>query len=287
MPLSGRSEWRPRGAVDLGKIATNGSTGGRNALAGRGGEAIVNPAELSFGFVERCGLHRSMQALFDDLADCVRALGIDHLILTRLPVPEEGLEGVVLEQNWPSAWFRRYGRRNYFSHDAVGQWAVRTKRPFLWKETPPDLAARPEFRRISGEAREFGLADGFVVPMCSARGRQAALSFSSRHKCEFGTRERAALHLMALYAYGAAMQLVGEHGRIGRLTEREQEVLRWAADGKTAWETSVILRISERTVAKHLEAVRRKLDVTTTSQAVAVALQNREIVVQSMGNLAT
>ncbi len=57
------------------------------------------------------------------------------------------------------------------------------------------------------------------------------------------------------------------------LTRREAEVLAWVAEGKTDWETGVILGISARTVAKHLEHVYRKLGVETRTAAVVRALQ--------------
>jgi DNA-binding CsgD family transcriptional regulator len=47
--------------------------------------------------------------------------------------------------------------------------------------------------------------------------------------------------------------------------------------GKTAWEASVILGISERTVRSHLNAAREKLDCTTTAQAVAKAVMQHSI----------
>lgn len=58
----------------------------------------------------------------------------------------------------------------------------------------------------------------------------------------------------------------------GHLTQREQECLTWAARGKTAWEIAVILRISERTVAKHFGTAMRKLAAATRTHAVAIAL---------------
>ncbi len=57
-----------------------------------------------------------------------------------------------------------------------------------------------------------------------------------------------------------------------RLTPRERECLTWAARGKTAWETAVILSNSESAVKKHLAAASEKLDARTRTQAVALAL---------------
>jgi DNA-binding CsgD family transcriptional regulator len=57
------------------------------------------------------------------------------------------------------------------------------------------------------------------------------------------------------------------------LTRREVECLGWCADGKSYWETAVILGISERTVSFHMEAVRGKLKAATNAHAVAVSLR--------------
>jgi DNA-binding CsgD family transcriptional regulator len=58
----------------------------------------------------------------------------------------------------------------------------------------------------------------------------------------------------------------------GNLTNRELEVLKWAKDGKSYWETSIIMGISERTVKFHLCNIYRKLNVVNRSQAIAVAV---------------
>lgn len=56
------------------------------------------------------------------------------------------------------------------------------------------------------------------------------------------------------------------------LRPREIECLRWAAEGKTAWEMARILTISERTVVFHLRNAVEKLGVNTRQQAVARAV---------------
>ena len=61
------------------------------------------------------------------------------------------------------------------------------------------------------------------------------------------------------------------------MSARELDCLRWTAAGKTAWEASVILGISERTVRFHLNMAREKLDCATTTQAVAKAIVNQLI----------
>jgi DNA-binding CsgD family transcriptional regulator len=63
------------------------------------------------------------------------------------------------------------------------------------------------------------------------------------------------------------------------VSARELDCLRWVAAGKSAWEASIILGISERTVRFHLNSAREKLDCTTTTQAVAKAVAQQLIAV--------
>lgn len=59
-----------------------------------------------------------------------------------------------------------------------------------------------------------------------------------------------------------------------RLSTRELTVLRWMKEGKTNWEISKILNVSERTIRFHIEGVFRKLNVNSRTGAVAFAMEN-------------
>jgi DNA-binding CsgD family transcriptional regulator len=76
-------------------------------------------------------------------------------------------------------------------------------------------------------------------------------------------------HIMRIYGHDASNEML--------ITARELDCLKWMAAGKTAWEASVILGISERTVRFHLNAAREKLDCLTTTQAVAKAVSQQLI----------
>ncbi|MDZ4374251.1 MAG: LuxR C-terminal-related transcriptional regulator [Phenylobacterium sp.] len=54
-----------------------------------------------------------------------------------------------------------------------------------------------------------------------------------------------------------------------RLTDRERDALAWVAEGKSDWEISVILGLSETTVRFHVDNGRRKLGAVNRAQAVA------------------
>ncbi|WP_416352828.1 response regulator transcription factor [Nitratireductor aquibiodomus] len=58
-----------------------------------------------------------------------------------------------------------------------------------------------------------------------------------------------------------------------RLTPREKECLQWAALGKSEWEVSQILGISEHTAEKHLLNAKTKLGASNRVHAVAEAIR--------------
>ncbi len=70
-------------------------------------------------------------------------------------------------------------------------------------------------------------------------------------------------------------QLLGGALTPGGLTERELEVLRLVATGKTNTDIAATLVLSEKTVARHLSNIFTKLDVTSRTAAAAYAFQKR------------
>jgi LuxR family quorum sensing-dependent transcriptional regulator len=127
-------------------------------------------------------------------------------------------------------------------------------------------------------ALDFRLAQGFCVPIHYGDGSGAAVSIGGERP-DFGNGVKPALYLMALYAHNRIRTLLRppseRQGRI--LTEREREVLRWTAVGKTSWEIGAILGISERTANWHLASAARKLNAPNRIATVVTALRRREI----------
>jgi LuxR family transcriptional regulator len=56
------------------------------------------------------------------------------------------------------------------------------------------------------------------------------------------------------------------------LSPKEVEILKWARQGKTAWEIGLIKEVSEATVKHHFKSIYAKLGVSNRAQAVGEAL---------------
>lgn len=69
----------------------------------------------------------------------------------------------------------------------------------------------------------------------------------------------------------------GATGRFAALTPREQEVLSLLADGSSQDQIAEALFISPKTVATHIQRILTKLGVRSRTQAVALALRDRDV----------
>jgi len=89
------------------------------------------------------------------------------------------------------------------------------------------------------------------------------------------TRMMADLQLLAVHAQETAVRLLVpdtvEVQYLPRLTDREIEILKWTAEGKSAWAVGQILNISEHNVKYHIKRILMKLAVGSKHQAAARA----------------
>ncbi|MEO6363061.1 MAG: autoinducer binding domain-containing protein [Caldimonas sp.] len=89
------------------------------------------------------------------------------------------------------------------------------------------------------------------------------------------TRLMADLQLLAVHAQDTAVRLLAPvaFAPVGlpQLSDLEKEILKWTAEGKSAWAVGQILSISEHNVKYHVKRILNKLDVGSKHQAAAKA----------------
>ena len=150
--------------------------------------------------------------------------------------------------------------------------------------------AEGEVRLAEGDAREALTAlrqaaarwQELDAPYESARVRvgigRACLVMGDRDtaELEFDAARRAFAALGAAPDLGRLDRLAGEAAadRPGGLTEREIEILRLLATGRTNRSIATDLTISERTVDRHVSNIYTKLDVNTRAAATAWAYEH-------------
>lgn len=232
-----------------------------------------------FDFMDRCNSFASPGPLLDELLGIAKQFGFNHLILSGVPIGGQKLAPMVELNGWPGGWFDRYVEQEYAAIDGVCRFSAEATKPFYWKDVPKPLADTEGSIRVANEATEFGICSGFAVPFLSFNHWQSVVSFASPSRdCSLPGRETAQLVSVATFAGAAVEALVCPQPELGpRLSEREKEILLWAAGGKTSSEVGEILGIAERTAKKHAANAREKLGVATTIQAVVEAIRRRII----------
>jgi LuxR family quorum sensing-dependent transcriptional regulator len=177
---------------------------------------------------------------------------------------------------WPEGWSRRYASQEYFFHDPVVARLNAGAAPFRWADCLS--SARGKGLRMIHEAREFGMKEGLAIPIHGLGGVAAAISIGS-DQYGLSPQDERALHMASLYLHGRMVALQEETSppALRRLTPRERECLKWIAAGKTDWEISLILNISEQTVHGYVQNALTKLNARTRAQAVALAMLSAQI----------
>lgn len=230
----------------------------------------------AFEFIEHLDHLTSAQDIMDAMEASFSRFGFETFVMTGLPHPDQRIESLVLLKKWPIGWYQRYTRNGYDRYDPVLRLCRQTVQPFEWSEARYDPETNPKAAEVMREAAEFGMREGYCLPIHGLDGFEACLSMSGA-SLDLTPQTKPALHLMAMYAFERARLILAPSPRPNPLTAREQEALRWAALGKSAADTSEILGVTERTITAHISSACRKLSAANKTHAVARALQHRLI----------
>jgi len=216
----------------------------------------------------------SPEACFAGIADAARELGFEYCVHgLRFPLPITRPRTLYFS-NYPPEWTQRYQEQGYLQIDPVVAHGMRSSAPVIWSDAL--FAATPQ---LWAEAQAHGLRVGWAQSRRDPEGTYSMLVLA-RGAPLLTTEELQArgAHMEALvHASHAAMKACCPDPEIdpppARLSERELEVLRWTAEGKTASEVAQILAISERTVNFHVNCAVAKLEVSNkTAAAVRAAV---------------
>ncbi|MEW5422403.1 autoinducer binding domain-containing protein [Amorphus sp. 3PC139-8] len=183
---------------------------------------------------------------------------------------------VLLLDGWDKAWSRTYQDGNYLDHDPIVGFAEACIDPYRWSTVRKAGALSDAEQEVLDSAADHGLVDGVGVPVRSVAFSPGVAVFGGS-TADLGPDEMAFLQLVAANAHvrltGAVVHSVPDSSERGVLTRRERECLQWCAEGKTSWEISQILSISQHTADWYLASASRKLAASNRLHAVAEALR--------------
>jgi LuxR family transcriptional regulator, quorum-sensing system regulator CviR len=172
----------------------------------------------------------------------------------------------------PKGWIREYMSRKYLQKDAIVRENFTTYKVQFWSETKKRVNYS---REINTLCNDFGMREGFTSgSRLFATGKYGSKFCFSSRTMKYDKRTHAILDMVTPHLHLALFHLFNNRPPDNEgvnLTVREKEVLDWLKVGKSSWDISVILGISERTVNYHVYNVMEKLGANNRPQAVAVA----------------
>jgi DNA-binding CsgD family transcriptional regulator len=238
---------------------------------------MIRPATID-AEIEQIARPTSLADAEERLAAFTQRFGFDHAVHVILSSWSSGDGTDVFVTTYPKIWIDRYFERGYSEIDPVLRMARVSPAPFHWADVADET---PEVRAFFDDAAAMGVgSQGFSLPISGPDGEVGLFSVTSsleegawRETCE---RMLPFLQILGFeFHRGLGKLCRGEvqRDRIAALSPRERDVLRWAAAGKTIWETSVLLGLSEQTAQTYMRDAIRRLGCINKTHAVAEAVR--------------
>ena len=229
--------------------------------------------EAALTFISRCGAEADVPQLIDGFLSVAGMFGFSSGAGGGWTGYGRSRQYRFYFNSWPADWMALYAERQVFFEDPMVLEAQRRMSPFRWGDLESHRSVNKQGLDILALARDYGWADGLVVPVHGPAGYQGLVSLASMHPLDLSPADISLLWVVAIAVHARCRETpgVGDGSPPPRpLNRREVECMRWVAAGKTDWEIGQLLQLSPATVHFHVEKVKRRL--ATGSRAEAVAL---------------
>lgn len=237
-------------------------------------------AEVMVSCVDRITKASLAEHITSALQEIGSSLGFEHTVLVGVQPASNGPLENILGGNFPSEWLSRYNSENHLAHDPVVKISKHSETGIVWRRMSSEHVVSKRSQRVMLEATEFGLHDGFTVPVYNADGSQSLVSFGGP-VVDLGIEDLGALEVVSIFGANRLRQIalagVNKVRRVADLTPRELECVQWVSDGKTNWEIAQILGVSEKTVQHLLSHASAKLNSVNRTQLAVSAIRERII----------
>lgn len=201
-----------------------------------------------------------------------RGLGFESYLISQIVNPlRPYAKDAMLHTNWPTELIERRFENQEIVHDPIVQFALKCKFAFSWDQAYQHASRFG--RGMMNETREHGLMNGYSFPMRRPGAPFGGVSIGG-NEGDLSPTQLRNLELVSMHTYSRleALHPPMPYEQIGTLSPQETEVLYFAAVGKTAWETSKILGVSEAAIKDALKRVRTKLGAMNTLHACTTAI---------------
>ncbi|MDD5773025.1 MAG: LuxR C-terminal-related transcriptional regulator [bacterium] len=221
-----------------------------------------------------CAKEKEFRILLDKLKNL---LNFEYAVSASINLDKKGLieSYELVNLNYPAQWMEAYVEKRYDLIDPIVIENITKYNVQYWNDTYKKHNAPKKFVNT---AKDVGLKEGYTYGLKNLEGTHGTIFSFSGPKYKQQLRTEYILKYVIPHLHQALIRFLKPNMKLNAdkddvlLSSREKEILNWVKYGKSSWEISVILHISERTVNFHVTNIMHKLDVVKRSQAVAVAI---------------
>lgn len=178
--------------------------------------------------------------------------------------------------NTPEAFSSTFASTSIGKRDPVMRRLKRLSAPFVYDQS---MYVNEQAADLWDAQAPFGYKTGIAMALHLPGGKHFVMGVDRDQPLPADdmivTRMMADLQLLAVHAQETAVRLLAPQAlgmeQLPHLTEREIEILKWTAEGKSGWAVGQILHISEHNVKYHVNKILVKLAVGSKHQAAAKA----------------
>lgn len=215
-------------------------------------------------FVRDLRLAQSEEQLATLLETVSSELGFSYFALTHHVDIRQAPQPAIRLDSYPPEWVDYFDGQRLGPSDPVHRASHLTSVGFAWSQVPDMIPLTRRDRDILDRAQLAGIGDGFTIPAHVPGESHGSCSFATRRGEPIRADALPCVQLVGAFAFEAARRLwkmrsAGEPAP--GLTDRQRDCLVWAARGKSDWEISRILGISQETVIQHLKQARERYGV--------------------------
>ena len=244
-------------------------------------------------FIEETNRATSSREVSVLFGKTLNRLGYDRFCYSLITAhPSLGLDaGHGIAENYPDDWMSHYKANHYEKIDPVPRHGYTTSNPFTWDSVMQARELKRDEKKVMNEAIDARLLDGLAIPICGHNGELAGVGMASSAggvgmDANLLSKIRALSYQFHL-TYTELMRkkdsgAPSDFGQV-RLTEREKEILLWAAEGKSDAVIAEIIGISHATIRFHMNNIFRKLQANERTLATVKAIRQGLILPTCIG----
>ncbi len=199
-------------------------------------------------------------------------ISFDYAI-SGLAKTENGEPGTysIINISYPEEWLKVYEKNGYPYTDPIVRENFTRFGLQYWADTYKRYKTQKKFIM---EAEEFNLKAGYTTGIRNKSGSEGSIFTIAGRLLQQEKHTETVLKIMTPHLHNSMVRMEKTFKRHKtRVSFREKEVLNWLKEGKSSWDISEILNVSENTVNFHIKNIMRKLDTINRAQAVAKAIE--------------